>query len=64
MTIKTNDELERALHEFHALSAAKPDSPEGRRRGDLDAEIRAYDARRGGSLHGDAEGGSGMPGRY
>ena len=54
------------MQEFQRLRDAPDDSPDGRRRMELDAEIKAYDASRGGG-GGSGEqtgGGSGMPGRY
>ena len=66
MPISSTEDLEKAMQEFQRLRDAPDDSPEGRRRLELDAEIKAYDASRGGG-GGSGEqtgGGSGMPGRY
>ena len=66
MPISSTEDLEKAMQEFQRLRDASDDSPEGRRRMELDAEIKAYDASRGGG-GGSGEqtgGGSGMPGRY
>lgn len=57
------------MHEFQRLHDAPDDSPDGRRRMELDAEIKAYDATRGGGGSADSGGeqtggGSGTPGRY
>jgi hypothetical protein len=70
MPISSTEDLEKAMQEFQRLRDAPDDSEEGRRRMELDAEIKAYDASRGGgdrSGGGSGEqtgGGSGMPGRY
>jgi hypothetical protein len=65
MPISSTEDLEKAMQEFHRLRDAPDDSPEGRRRMELDAEIKAYDASRGGGGSGEQTGGgSGMPGRY
>ncbi|HYI72298.1 MAG TPA: hypothetical protein VEX87_21240 [Skermanella sp.] len=69
MPINSSEELEKAMHEFQRLHDAPDDSPDGRRRMELDAEIKAYDATRGGGGSGDSGGeqtggGSGTPGRY
>ncbi|WP_168220357.1 hypothetical protein [Azospirillum thermophilum] len=45
MTINSETELERAVAEFQRLSSAPDDSEEGRRRRDLDADIKAYYAK-------------------
>jgi hypothetical protein len=62
------EQFEKAMQEFQRLSEAPDDTPDGRRRAELDAEIRAFDASRGGEGDGDSGeqvgGGSGMPGRY
>jgi hypothetical protein len=66
MPITSTEEFESAMQEFQRLRDAPDDSQEGRRRLELDAEIKAYDASRGGG-GGSGEqtgGGSGMPGRY
>jgi hypothetical protein len=69
MPISSTQELEKAMQEFQRLRDAPDDSPDGRRRMELDAEIKSYDASRGGGQGdgGSGEqtgGGSGMPGRY
>ena len=65
MPIASTEEFESAMQEFQRLRDAPDDSPEGRRRMELDAEIKAYDASRGGGGSGEQTGGgSGMPGRY
>jgi hypothetical protein len=65
MPISSTEDLEKAMQEFQRLRDAPDDSPDGRRRMELDAEIRAYDASRGGGESGEQTGGgSGMPGRY
>ena len=66
MPISSTEEFEKAMQEFQRLRDAPDDSQEGRRRMELDAEIKAYDASRGGG-GGSGEqtgGGSGTPGRY
>jgi hypothetical protein len=66
MPISSTEDLEKAMQEFQRLRDAPDDSQEGRHRMELDAEIKAYDASRGGG-GGSGEqtgGGSGMPGRY
>ena len=65
MPIASTEEFESAMQEFQRLRDAPDDSQEGRRRMELDAEIKAYDASRGGGGSGEQTGGgSGMPGRY
>jgi len=65
MPISSTEDLEKAMQEFQRLRDAPDDSPDGRRRMELDAEIKAYDATRGGGGSGERTGGgSGMPGRY
>jgi hypothetical protein len=66
MPISSTEDLEKAMQEFQRLRDAPDDSPEGRRRMELDAEIKAYDASRGdgGGSGEKTGGGSGMPGRY
>ena len=64
MPITSTEEFESAMQEFQRLRDAPDDSPEGRRRMELDAEIKAYDASRGGGGGEQTGGGSGMPGRY
>jgi hypothetical protein len=67
MPISSTDELEKAMQEFQRLRDAPDDSSDGKRRMELDAEIKAYDASRGGAAEGGGEqtgGGSGTPGRY
>ncbi len=65
MPINSTEELESAMQEFQRLRDAPDDSPEGRRRMELDAEIKIYDASRGGGGGGEQTGGgSGTPGRY
>ncbi len=65
MPIASTEEFESTMQEFQRLRDASDDSPEGRRRMELDAEIKAYDASRGGGGSGEQTGGgSGMPGRY
>ncbi|MFM2044562.1 MAG: hypothetical protein RLY86_3138 [Pseudomonadota bacterium] len=50
MPIRNDQELERAVQEFQRLRAEPDDSPDGRRRQDLDAEIKAYYLQHGESL--------------
>jgi hypothetical protein len=69
MPISSTEDFEKAMKEFQRLRDAPDDSPDGRRRMELDAEIKSYDASRGGGRgsSGGGEktgGGSGMPGRY
>ncbi|UEM01731.1 hypothetical protein JL101_017175 [Skermanella rosea] len=65
MPISSTEELEKAMQEFQQLRDAPDDSPQGRRRMELDAEIKAYDAsRQGGGSGEQVGGGSGTPGRY
>jgi hypothetical protein len=65
MPISSTEDLEKAMQEFQRLRDAPDDSEEGRRRMELDAEIKAYDASRGGGGSGEQTGGgSGTPGRY
>jgi len=65
MPISSTEDFEKAMQEFQRLRDAPDDSPDGRRRMELDAEIKAYDASRGGEGSGEQiGGGSGMPGRY
>ena len=64
MPISSTEDLEKAMQEFQRLRDAPDDSPDGRRRMELDAEIKAYDASRGGGSGEQTGGGSGMPGRY
>ena len=65
MPIASTEEFESAMQEFQWLRDASDDSPKGRRRMELDAEIKAYDASRGGGGSGEQTGGgSGTPGRY
>jgi hypothetical protein len=64
MPISTTEDLEKAMQEFQRLRDAPEDSPQGRRRMELDAEIKAYAASRGGEGGDQPGGGSGMPGRY
>jgi hypothetical protein len=64
MPINSTEEFEKAMQEFQRLSTAKDDTPEGRRRAELDADIKAYNAERGGNSGDQLGGGSGMPGRY
>jgi hypothetical protein len=65
MPISSTEEFEKAMQEFQRLRDAPDDSQEGRRRMELDAEIKAYDASRGGDSSGEQMGGgSGTPGRY
>lgn len=45
MTINSQRELEQAVAEFQRLADAADDSQEGRRRMELDAEIKEYYAR-------------------
>jgi hypothetical protein len=47
MEIRSNAELERALHELQGLEKARAGSPEAKRRDDLDAAIKAYYAKHG-----------------
>ncbi|HYD32810.1 MAG TPA: hypothetical protein VEB64_18380 [Azospirillaceae bacterium] len=42
MPIDTEAEFEQAIQEFQRLRDAPEQSPEGRRRAELDAEIKAY----------------------
>jgi len=42
MPIRTEAELEQAVQRFQELRSAPADSPDGRRRAELDAEIKAY----------------------
>ena len=64
MPINSTQEFEKAMAEFQRLSEAADDTPDGRRRAELDAEIKAYEAQRGGQGGDQVGGGSGMPGRY
>jgi hypothetical protein len=64
MPISSTEDFEKAMQEFQRLRDAPDDSPDGRRRMELDAEIKAYDASRGGGSGEQTGGGSGMPGRY
>ena len=64
MPISSTEDLEKAMQEFQRLRDAPDDSPDGRRRMELDAEIKAYDASRGGGSGEQTGGGSGTPGRY
>jgi len=65
MPITSTAEFEKAMQEYQRLADAPDDSPEGRRRAELDADIKAYDATRGGPNDGEqVGGGSGTPGRY
>lgn len=65
MPINSSEELEKAMQEFQRLRDAPDNSSDGKRRMELDAEIKAYDASRGGESGGEQTGGgSGMPGRY
>jgi hypothetical protein len=65
MPINSTEEFEKAMQKFQQLRDAPDDSQDGRRRMELDAEIKAYDASREGSGSGEQTGGgSGMPGRY
>ena len=64
MPISSTEDLEKAMQEFQRLRDAPDDSPDGRRRMELDAEIKAYDASRGGESGEQTGGGSGTPGRY
>jgi hypothetical protein len=70
MPINSTEEFEKAMQEFSRLTDAPADSPDARRRDELDAEIKAYYATRGGDGGGasgggeQVGGGSGMPGRY
>lgn len=50
MPIRSAEDLERAMQEYQALSEASEDSPEGRRRAELDAEIKAFSATSGREL--------------
>ncbi len=42
MSIRTEQDLERAVQEFQRLRNAPAESADGRRRTELDAEIKAY----------------------
>ncbi|ACI98569.1 hypothetical protein [Rhodospirillum centenum] len=42
MAIRTQEEYERAVQEFQGLRDAPADSQDGRRRAELDAEIKAF----------------------
>ncbi len=42
MPIRTEQELERAVQEFQTLRDAPEDSDRGRRRAELDADIKAF----------------------
>lgn len=42
MPINSQHELEKAVAEFQRLADAPGESPDGRRRRELDAEIKAY----------------------
>lgn len=42
MAIRTQEEYERAVQEFQGLRDAPADSPDGMRRAELDAEIKAF----------------------
>lgn len=42
MPINSQRELEQAMAEFQRLTDAPEESPDGRRRRELDAEIKAY----------------------
>ncbi|WP_162937360.1 hypothetical protein [Indioceanicola profundi] len=42
MPIETEQDLERAVQEFQQLRDAPDDSDQGRRKQELDAEIKAY----------------------
>ncbi|WP_158046267.1 hypothetical protein [Skermanella pratensis] len=65
MPISSTEEFEKAMQEFQQLRDAPDDSPQGRRRMELDAEIKAYGATRQDGGSGDQMGGgSGTPGRY
>ena len=70
MPISSTEEFEKAMQEFQRLRDAPDDSSDGKRRMELDAEIKAYDASRGGGVGGESGsgeqtgGGSGTPGRY
>ena len=65
MPINSTKEFEKAMQAFQRLRDAPDDSQNGRRRMELDAEIKAYDTSRGGGGSGEQTGrGSGMPGRY
>jgi hypothetical protein len=68
MSISSTEDFEKAMQEFQRLRDAPDDSEEGRRRMELDAQIKAYDASRGGGGAGGSGeqtgGGSGTPGRY
>ena len=68
MPINSTEELGSAMQEFQRLHDVPDDSPEGRRRMELDAEIKIYDASLGGEVAGGVGsrqgGGSGTPGRY
>lgn len=44
MEIRSAEDLERAMQEYQELSEAPADSPEGRRRAELDAQIKAFNA--------------------
>jgi hypothetical protein len=42
MAIRNESDLERAMQEFQSLRDAADDTPDGRRRMELDAEIKAF----------------------
>jgi hypothetical protein len=42
MAIRNESDLERAMQEFQNLRDAADDTPDGRRRMELDAEIKAF----------------------
>ncbi|MFC7332008.1 hypothetical protein [Rhodocista pekingensis] len=42
MAIRTQEEYERAVQEFQGLRDAPADSPDGMRRAELDADIKAF----------------------
>jgi len=42
MAIRNESDLERAMQEFQSLRDAADDTPAGRRRMELDAEIKAF----------------------
>lgn len=44
MQIRNVDDLEKAMQEYQRLSEAAVDSPEGRRRAEIDAQIKAFNA--------------------
>jgi hypothetical protein len=44
MTIRNAEDLERAMQEYQKLSEAPADSPEGRRRTEIGAQISAFNA--------------------